>query len=130
MSRTRLATPGPGFTLIELLVVLAIIATLLLLVSPRYFQQVDASKETVLRDNLRSTRDVLDKFYGDTGRYPDSLQELVDKRYLRVLPADPVTESAQTWQIVPAPEGYKGNVYDVRSGARGQARDGSNYADW
>ena len=127
--RRRFATV-PGFTLIELLVVLAIIATLLLLVTPRYFHQVDASRETVLRDNLRSTRDVLDKFYGDTGRYPDSLQELVDKRYLRVLPADPVTESTQTWQIVPAPEGYKGNVYDLRSGARGQARDGSSYADW
>ena len=128
MGRSR--NPYAGFTLVELLVVLAIIATLLLLVTPRYFHQVDASRETVLRDNLRSTRDVLDKFYGDTGRYPDSLQELVDKRYLRVLPADPVTESAQTWQIVPAPEGYKGNVYDLRSGARGQARDGSSYADW
>lgn len=128
MGRSR--NPCLGFTLVELLVVLAIIATLLLLVTPRYFHQVDASRETVLRDNLRSTRDVLDKFYGDTGRYPDSLQELVDKRYLRVLPADPVTESAQTWQIVPAPEGYKGNVYDLRSGARGQARDGSSYADW
>lgn len=128
MGRSR--NPCAGFTLVELLVVLAIIATLLLLVTPRYFHQVDASRETVLRDNLRSTRDVLDKFYGDTGRYPDSLQELVDKRYLRVLPADPVTESAQTWQIVPAPEGYKGNVYDLRSGARGQARDGSSYADW
>ena len=128
MGRSR--NPYAGFTLVELLVVLAIIATLLLLVTPRYFHQVDASRETVLRDNLRSTRDVLDKFYGDTGRYPDSLQELVDKRYLRVLPADPVTESTQTWQIVPAPEGYKGNVYDLRSGARGQARDGSSYADW
>ena len=77
-----------------------------------------------------STRDVLDKFYGDTGRYPESLEELVEKRYLRTLPVDPITESGQSWRIVPAPEGYKGNVYDLKSGARGQARDGSNYAEW
>ena len=119
-----------GFTLIELLVVLAIVSTLLLLVAPRYFSQVDASKEAVLRDNLRSTRDTIDKFYGDNGRYPETLAELVEKKYLRALPVDPITESAVTWQVVPVPDGYKGAVYDIRSGAPGVARDGKNYADW
>lgn len=119
-----------GFTLIELLVVLAIVSTLLLLVTPRYFGRVDQSRETVLRENLKTTRDVLDKFYGDLGRYPDSLQELVDRKYLRSLPYDPLTESSQTWTFVPAPEGYLGIVYDLHSGASGAARDGSNYADW
>lgn len=119
-----------GFTLIELLVVLAIVSTLLLLVAPRYFNKVDESKEAVLRDNLRATRDMLDKFYGDNGRYPDTLEELVEKKYLRAVPVDPITESATTWQLVPVPDSYKGTVYDIRSGASGTARDGKNYGDW
>jgi general secretion pathway protein G len=119
-----------GFTLIELLVVLAIVATLLMLVAPRYFHKVDAAKEAVLRDNLRSVRDVIDKFYGDNGRYPETLEELVEKKYLRALPVDPITESTATWQLVPVPDGYKGTVYDVHSGAQGTDRDGKKYADW
>ena len=119
-----------GFTLIELLVVLAIVSTLLLLVAPRYFHKVDGAKETVLRENLRTVRDTLDKFYGDNGRYPETLDELVEKKYLRSLPVDPLTESARSWEIVPVPEGYKGAVYDIRSGARGAAGDGRKYADW
>ena len=119
-----------GFTLIELLVVLAIVSTLLLLVVPSYFQQVDTAKETILRDNLRTTREVLDKFYGDNGRYPESLEELVEKRYLRASPMDPITESSGTWLIVSVPDGYKGVVFDIKSGAQGQAGNGKNYADF
>lgn len=119
-----------GFTLIELLVVLAIVSTLLLLVAPRYLHKVDASKEAVLRDNLRTVRDVIDKFYGDNGRYPETLEELVEKKYLRSLPVDPITESASSWELVPVPEGYEGTVYDIRSGARGAAQDGKKYAEW
>lgn len=130
MTTLRPRVRTAGFTLIELLVVLAIVSTLLLLVAPRYLHQLDASKDTVLRENLRTTRDVLDKFYGDMGRYPESLEELVDKRYLRAIPVDPVTESNATWLIVPVPAGYKGAVYDIKSGAQGQTGDGKNYADW
>lgn len=119
-----------GFTLIELLVVLAIVSTLLLLVAPRYFQRVDTSKEAVLRDNLRIVRDVIDKFYGDNGRYPETLEELVERKYLRALPVDPLTESATTWRLVPVPEGYAGTVYDIRSGAQGTSQEGRKYADW
>jgi general secretion pathway protein G len=119
-----------GFTLIELLVVLAVVSTLLLLVAPRYLHKVDASKEAVLRDNLRTVRDVIDKFYGDNGRYPETLEELVEKKYLRSLPVDPITESASSWELVPVPEGYEGTVYDIRSGARGAAQDGKKYAEW
>jgi general secretion pathway protein G len=119
-----------GFTLIELLVVLAIVATLLTLVTPRYFSHIQSSKETVLRDNLRTTRDVIDKFYGDVGRYPDSLQELVDKNYLRSLPLDPLTESDTTWLLVDVPTGYKGSVYGLKSGAPGNSREGKAYAEW
>jgi general secretion pathway protein G len=119
-----------GFTLIELLVVLAIVAVLLTLVSPAYVKQIDASKETVLRDNLRATRDLIDKFYGDLGRYPDSLTELVQKNYLRALPVDPITDSSESWQIVEVPSGFKGRVYDIKSGAAGADRDGKPYAQW
>jgi general secretion pathway protein G len=119
-----------GFTLIELLVVLAIVAILLTLVAPRYFSQLETSKEVVLKDNLRSTREVIDKFYGDIGRYPDSLDELVEKKYLRSLPFDPVTDSTTTWQIITVPTGYKGNVFDLKSGAVGTSRQGQTYAQW
>ncbi|WP_409194167.1 type II secretion system protein [Accumulibacter sp.] len=121
---------GRGFTLIELLVVLSIIALLLTLAVPRYFHSIDTSKETVLGENLRIVRETIDKFYGDNGRYPDSLDELVSQRYLRALPYDPVTGSTTTW-IVVAPEtpDAKGNVYDIKSGAPGNTRDGKPFAD-
>lgn len=119
-----------GFTLIELLVVLAIVSTLLLLVAPRYFQSVDQAKEAVLRDNLRAVRDIIDKFHADNGRYPEALDELVEKKYLRALPVDPITESASTWQLVPVPDGAKGAIYSIRSGAAGSAADGTRYTDW
>jgi general secretion pathway protein G len=74
-------------------------------------------------------RDAIDKHYADTGRYPDSIEELVSKKYIRALPVDPVTESATSWVVVPPAEGTKGSVYDVRSGAPGKASDGTAYAD-
>jgi general secretion pathway protein G len=120
-----------GFTLIELMVVLAIVALLLSLAVPRYFNSVHRSQENVLRANLATARDAIDKYFGDTGRYPDSLEQLVQARYLRTLPLDPVTESNATWILVPSnrPE-RPGAMYDVKSGASGKALDGSNYSDW
>ena len=119
-----------GFTLIELLVVMAIIATLLTLAVPRYFSSVDRSKEAVLRQDLATLRDSLDKYHGDTGRYPDSLDDLVTKRYLRNVPVDPITESNATWVLVPPGDPGKGLVYDVKSGAQGKASDGTSFAEW
>jgi general secretion pathway protein G len=119
-----------GFTLIELLVVMAIIATLLTIAVPRYFRSVEKSREAVLLQNLALTRGALDKFYGDNGRYPERLEDLVTKRYLRSLPADPFTGNATSWLIVPPEAADKGGVFDIRSGAPGNARDGSAYRDW
>jgi general secretion pathway protein G len=113
-----------GFTLIELLVVLAIVALLLTLAAPRYFQSLDASKEAILAENLRTVRETLDKFYGDHGRYPDNLDELVERHYLRSLPYDPITESSATWTVLPPRPGLAGQVYDLKSSAEGVARDG------
>ncbi|MBX9964854.1 MAG: type II secretion system GspH family protein [Burkholderiales bacterium] len=118
-----------GFTLIELLVVMAVIATLLTLAIPRYFASVDRSKEAVLRENLNTMRDAIDKFHADTGNYPPTLQDLVTKRYLRSLPVDPVTESPLTWLALPPPAATGGGVYDVRSGAEGNAQDGRKYSE-
>jgi general secretion pathway protein G len=116
-----------GFTLIELLIVLAVIALMLTLALPEYFHSIDASKEKILSENLHVTRDAIDRFYGDIGRYPESLQELVDKHYLRSLPVDPIADSTTTWRIVPPDEQFPGNVYDIRSGAQGTDRDGQPY---
>ena len=121
----------PGFTLIELLVVMAIIATLLTIAVPRYFASVEKSKEAVLRTDLNVMREAIDKYYGDKGNYPDSLDDLVTRRYLRALPKDPITDSNATWVVVPPPdETIKGSVHDVKSGAEGNALDGTPYKDW
>ena len=119
-----------GFTLIELLVVLAIIATLLTIAVPRYYSSLDKSKEAVLKENLYQMRDAIGKYYGDRGRYPDSLQALATDKYLRSVPLDPLTESAATWLVVAPDDPQKGRVYDVRSGAQGKALDGTEFSTW
>ncbi|MDH4393566.1 MAG: prepilin-type N-terminal cleavage/methylation domain-containing protein [Aquabacterium sp.] len=120
---------GPtGFTLIELLVVLTIIASLLMLSLPRYMRALDSAAQTVLAENLRLTRDAIDKHFSDTGRYPDSLEQLVDKGYLRSLPLDPVTDSTQTWVIEGPATGAAGRVFNLRSGAAGLGLGGKPYA--
>ena len=119
-----------GFTLIELLVVMTIIAMLLTLAVPRYFHSVEKSKETVLRQDLSILREALDKYYDDNGKYPDELDELVTKKYLRAIPRDPITGSMTTWVTLPPDDPSQGMVYDVRSGAAEQARDGTKYAEW
>jgi general secretion pathway protein G len=119
-----------AFTLIELLVVMTIIALLLTLAVPRYFHSVDKSKETILRDNLSILRESLDKYYGDLGKYPDSLEDLVSKKYLRGIPRDPITDSNSSWITVAPADPNKGRVYDIHSGAPGKGMDGTNYAEW
>lgn len=119
-----------GFTLIEMMVVMAALGLLLAIAAPRYTEHVDRARESVLRQNLASLRDAIDKFYADKARYPVDLQELVKGRYLRDVPLDPVTERSDSWLLVPPPGRSEGAVIDVHSGARGTARDGSAYARW
>jgi len=118
-----------GFTLIELLVVLAIIATLLSLAVPRYFQHVERSREAVLRENLATVRNAIDQYHADIGTWPPTLESLAEKRYVRGVPNDPITERTDTWQLIPPPEGGTG-IYDLHSGAEGTGLNGQAYADW
>ena len=111
------ARGAAGFTLIELMVVLSLIALLLTLAIPRYFTAVDNGRISVQRQNVATIRDAIDKFYGDQGKYPESLEELVVKRYLRQLPLDPVSEAAN-WVVVAPQDPTQGAVYDVQPAPR------------
>lgn len=119
-----------GFTLIELIVVLAIIALMLSIATPRYFHSIDRAKESTLRQNLSIMRETIDQFHGDIGRYPNSLDELVERKYIRSLPIDPLTESSNTWQIVAPDNSEFGAVLDIHSGSEAKASDGSFYNSW
>ncbi|MGU7817033.1 type II secretion system protein [Burkholderia sp. AW49-1] len=116
-----------AFTLIELLVVMAIIGTLVAITAPRYFQQQDKARETVLRHNLVTLRRAIDNYRDDRGSDPSSLQDLVSQRYLREAPLDPMTGKRDTWVLVADPDR---GIGDVRSGAQGKASDGTDYSSW
>lgn len=121
-----------GFTLIELIVVLAIIALLVSIVAPRYYRTVDNAREASLKTSLNVMRDAIDKFTADKGRYPDSLDELLTSGYLRQIPEDPITGQKESWQMLPPPADsvVGGKMADVRSGATGQAQNGTPFNSW
>lgn len=129
-----------GFTLIEMLVVMAIIATLLSIAAPRYFRSTDDAREAALKSDLRTLREAIDHYHADRGSYPEVLDDLVEKRYLRAIPVDPIAGDA--WTLIPPPVPAQASVpatptslpaaaptgiYDVRSGASGTTRDGQPY---
>lgn len=119
-----------GFSMIELMVALAILAMVLTLAVPRYFNNLDASKESVLREDLYVMRDAIDKYFSDNGKYPDTLDDLVTKRYLRQVPVDPFTLSSHSWVVVAPETAGIGAVYEVHTSAPNKARDGTWYKDW
>ncbi len=119
-----------GFTLIELIVVMAIIAVLATIALPRYFDGLERSKEAALRQSLAVMRDAIQKFHADKGVYPETLEALVEEKYLRKIPDDPIVGATDTWQVVPPEGAQRGKVYDVHSGADGKGRDGTPFAEW
>lgn len=130
MVKRRTLTMRSGFTLVELLVVMAILALLLSLAAPKYFDSVDRAKEATLRTSLRVMREAIDKHRADTGRWPESLDRLVQERYLRSVPVDPVTDRADTWVPAASTDALAPGILDVKSGAAGTARDGTAFASW
>jgi general secretion pathway protein G len=124
-----------GFTLVELLVVLAIIAILAGMAIVQYRNSIQLAQEAALKTDLFRMRDAIDQYYADKGKYPASLDVLVTDHYLRKIPEDPFTKSADTWQTIlaepdPANPSAAPGIYDVKSGAQGQALDGSSFSDW
>ena len=124
-----------GFTLIELLIVIAIIGIIAGIAVAQLRTRPQSAREAVLKENLYAMRDVIDQYFTDKGKYPESLDTLVQEGYLRKVPVDPITNSSESWQVVHAEatdedtEGA-GGIIDVKSGADGTALDGSRYADW
>ena len=124
-----------GFTLIELLVVTVLIVVLASLALVGYQNSIVRAREAVLKEDLFRLRDAIDQFYADKNKWPQSLQDLVTDGYVREVPKDPITDSADTWQTVPAepdpanPSSEPG-VFDVKSGSDRTALDGTPYAEW
>jgi len=127
-----------GFTLIELLIVVAIIGIIAGIAVVQLQNAPKKARESVLKEDLYALRDCIDQYFADKGKYPESLETLVEENYLRKLPADPITGSSETWQVVHAeaddenstdPSATAG-IIDVKSGAEGSALDGSRYSDW
>jgi general secretion pathway protein G len=132
VTRTRNAR---GFTLIELIVVMSLIVLLATIGLTAYTSSVKRGKEAVLKEDLFRMRDAIDQYYADKGKYPADLSELVGGGYMRRVPQDPITQSSESWQVIPAepdpnnPSAEPG-IYDVKSGSEAMALDGSKYSDW
>ncbi len=131
----RLNRDHRGFTLIELMIVMSIIGILLTIAVPSYKRSVIKARETVLMEDLYQMRRAIDAYFTDHNQYPDSLDELVNARYLRGIPRDPFTRQTDSWQVVPpepGPEGElaEGGVFDVHSGSDLVGLNGIPYSEW
>jgi len=133
--RPRTKTSLLGFTMIELMIVMAIIAVLLSVALPIYTRSITRAKESVLKNNLFTMRSVIDEYTYDKQKAPQSLQDLVTEGYLRQIPIDPMTNSADTWK--PIMEDAQSSVsqtepglFDVRSGSDKTSLEGTPYSDW
>ncbi len=110
-----------GFTMIELIVVMTVIGLLVSMALPRYMNSLDRGRDQIVAHDLATMRQAIDRHYGDRGAYPDRLEDLVTRRYLRAIPLNPRTEAAD-WLVVAPPSGAKGMVYDVRDPADPEGR--------
>lgn len=124
-----------GFTLLELMIVLSLIVLLASIGLMQYRSTVQRGREAVLAENLYRMRDAIDQFHVDKGKYPADISELVSAGYLRSIPLDPMTNSAESWQLIPAEPDPSNptadiGIYDIKSGSEAVGLDGRKYADW
>ncbi len=138
----RLPPTEEGFTLLELLVVMTIIGILAAIAVPALRDSPQRAREATLREDLFTFRTVIDQYHGDKGAYPPDLQTLVTAGYIRKIPVDPMTKSADTWVLAfeepsteadtsaPADKPTTPGIVDIHSGSPGKALDGTLYAEW
>ena len=124
-----------GFTLIEMMIVMSLIVILASIGLAMYTNSQTSAREAVLREDLFRMRDAIDQYYADKNRYPASRDALVTDKYLRAIPVDPFTNSAETWQTTlsegdPANPSAEPGIFDVKSGSDRTGTDGRPYADW
>lgn len=132
------------------MIVVSIVGILAAIAVPNYQWSIIKAREAVLREDLYNFRTVIDQFHADQGKYPDSLSELSEKKYMREIPRDPFTGKNDTWITVAPPSDTSksssgdgvdsssgtgsvsgpGNVYDVHSGSDRVGSDGTPYNEW
>ena len=124
-----------GFTLIELLIVMTLLVVLASIGMPTYQNSVRRAREATLKEDLFRMRDAIDQYYADKTKYPQSIEDLVTDGYLREIPKDPMTDSRDTWTVVPAepdpnnPAAEPG-VYSIKSGSELTSMEGTKYSEW
>jgi general secretion pathway protein G len=131
----RRAGTQAGFTLMELMIVMTLIVTLAGVGLSMYGNSVQRAKEATLKEDLFRMRDAIDQYYADKNKYPATLDALVSDKYLRAIPVDPFTSSAETWQttmseLEAGTVATEPGIYDVKSGSELSGMDGTPYANW
>ena len=128
-----LADGETGFTLLELITVISLIAILTAIALPNYKAAIIQAREAVLREDLFQFRDRIDQYYADKGKYPESLESLLEQGYLRAIPADPMTGAAD-WTVIPAEPDPDDpdltGIYDVKSSSTNVSLGGTPYSEW